>query len=173
MSGWDDFKPDDQQERLLTAALELLCEIHGRRMSNEARRHWLRRLLPLAGSALFRAMEMACDDRAHFQLSWIIETAATMNRRDTKPAPTLTPLTPVEQDASDRAAVKSLLWLHYAKGWTLDEIGKDSLGALYARQRGISPDDVPALVEAAMQAYPRETILRWMDDQATAEADPR
>lgn len=170
MASWGDLQEPNQHYATLRAAIELLADVHGKRMSAEALAHWLKRLLPLAGSALYRALEIGCDERSFPSLGWVIETAANQNRRDTKPAPTLTPLTPVEQDASDRAAVKSLLWLHYAKGWTLDEIGKDSLGALYARQRGISPDDVPALVEAAMQAYPRETILRWMDDTAQQEA---
>lgn len=110
-------------------------------------------------------MEKACDSREYFNLQWIVEAAATENRRDTKPFVPPPKLTDVEQHAADLSAVKSLLWLHYAKGWTMDEIGKDTLGRLFARQRGLSADDVPALIEQAKESYPRETILRWMTDQ--------
>lgn len=108
-------------------------------------------------------MAEACDSRAHFELSWIIETAAAKNRRDTKPYVGPKPLTDVERHASDMAALKSLLWLHYVHGWDLATIGKDTVGRVFARQRGIDPNDVPAMLEAARASYPRETIVRWMD----------
>jgi hypothetical protein len=167
MQTWNDLQTPDPNLMILSNALDLLCEIHGRKMSHEAKQHWMRRLLPLAGSAVFAAMAEACDARAHFELAWIIETAAAKNRRDTKPYVAPTEPTELERHQSDAAALKSLLWLHYVHKWDLATCGAETIGRVFARQRGIDPADVPAVLDAARAAYPRETIVRWMDDQAT------
>lgn len=162
MRTWDDLQQPNPNERLLSEALTLLCDVHSRRLTDAARAHWMERLLPLAGSSLFAAMREACDDRQNFNLRWITERAAQIHRRNTVPPEAPKPLTDIERHASDMAAIKSLLWLHYEHGY---DFADSPIAGIFARQRGIDPADVPAVVEAAKASYPRETIARWMEEQ--------
>lgn len=165
---WDKLQEPDPVEIALREQLNNLCEIHGRRMSDEARRHWMRRLTEMHQTyrnGVIRALDAACDSRSFFELEWIRERAEQENRRDTRPFVAPAEPTEVERHRADLAAIKSLLWLHYRHGWDLERIGRETLGRAFASQRGIDPADVPAVIAAAKESYPRETILRWMDDQ--------
>jgi hypothetical protein len=75
-----------------------------------------------------------------------------------KPIPELTP----EQRAkSNKAAILSMLWLHYAKGWSLDSFKGHVLGKAYE-------GDPTAALKAACEIYDRDLVMRWMQDQQAA-----
>ncbi len=95
----------------------------------------------------------------------MLETIEHEQRQDTRPFVAPPELTPDERRRSDVAAMKSLLWLHYAKGWSLQDIGRGGIAGVYARQAGINTEDIPLILEHAMTAYPREMILDWMAAQ--------
>lgn len=67
-------------------------------------------------------------------------------------------LTTAERENSDKSAVLSMLWLHYAKRWPFEAFN----GSVFERNFGKDP--VTAL-KAAAELYDKETIMRWMQDQ--------
>jgi len=130
--------------------------------------HWIKRLLPYAkGSALWRALEAACDERGFPSLGWVMDAIQQEQRRDTKPfeAPPLP--TAAEKIRSDAAAIKSMLWLHYVHGFDVEHIGGiigGSIARLFAAQTGQTPAEA---MEAAklLPGHDRESILAWMIEQ--------
>lgn len=161
--GWDEFKKEpDPNEARLRQALAMLCEIHSRRMSDEAFQHWITRLLPHATTpAFWRAMEAACDDRSSFSIAWILEQRDIQARRDTKPYVAPPQLTELERHRSELARVKSIAWLHYVAGWSAEDFGGSVFMLDEARP-------VAEVLEEIKARYPRETIEKWMADQHAA-----
>jgi hypothetical protein len=131
--------------------------------------HWVKRLLPYAkGKALWAALEHACDEKSMPSVGWVLEQMQYESRQDLKPAPELVPLTPEQQKRSDNAAMLSMLWLHYHHGWDLMQVGQHTIGRVVARQLGVPDLELGRVLAAAKDSYPRELVLKWMDDQKTA-----
>ncbi len=74
-------------------------------------------------------------------------------------------LTPEEQKRSDNAAILSLLWLHYAKGWELERVGAETISRIVAAQLKQPANDIPRLLAAAKEVYSRDFVMRWMEEQ--------
>jgi hypothetical protein len=77
----------------------------------------------------------------------------------------VTPPTEQEKALADKAAILSLLWLHYAKHWDLERVGAETISRIVIARAGIPEADVVKTLAAAKEIYPRELVLRWMDDQ--------
>ncbi len=130
--------------------------------------HWLKRLLPYAkGSAIWRALEKACDDRTFPSVGGVLEQIQQEQRRDTVPFVPPPALTTAEQIKADAAGLKSMLWLHYQHEFKPEHVGgivSNVLGKLYASQTG---KDATEAIEAAklLPGHDRESILAWMAQQ--------
>ncbi len=88
-------------------------------------------------------------------------------RHDTKSFVSPPEPTPEENERSARAAIKSTLWLHYAKGFAAKDIGGIiglAAARLFQQQTGRS---VEQAVEDAklLPGHDRESILAWMAHQ--------
>lgn len=75
------------------------------------------------------------------------------------------PLTPDEKRKADKAAILSMLWLHYANGWGLNEFHNYGLAKLYG-------DNMEAAFKAAKEIYSRDLVLAWMEDQKRQDPAP-
>ncbi len=175
MSAWDDLGTRDSTSTVaaalqikLDSKIQLLCDIHNRKLSDEARLHWLRELLKYAsGRALWRALEAGCNEQRMPSIAWILEHMQGTARQDVKPFVQQPAPTPEQEERSARAAIKSMLWLHYAKGFAAKDIaGIIGLAAarLFMTQTGRS---VEQAVEDAkiLPGHDRDSILAWMSEQ--------
>jgi hypothetical protein len=63
------------------------------------------------------------------------------------------------------AAIKSLLWLHYEFGWSLEDTGAHTLAAVFG-------EDVRKAAQAAKENFTRETIRNWMARGGGAASRP-
>lgn len=119
MSAWDDLGSRDNSasaalQLKLDQKIQTLCEIHNRKLSDEARRHWLKELLKYAeGKAIWKALDAGCNEGRMPSVSWVLEQMAIDARRDTKPFEAHPEPTEDERQRSDAAAIKSMLWLNY------------------------------------------------------------
>lgn len=171
MDPWDRLQEPDPNELLLRGKLINLCEIHSRKMSDEARGHWMRRLMQMHktyGGGLLKALDAAADSRTYMELGWIEERAQQFNRRDVAPYVPPPPPTTEEQLRSDHAAILSMLWLEYTKGFGPVHIGGVVAGCMsriYAKQFGKTDAEIEEAMAAARAKYPREYVLQWMEDQ--------
>ena len=151
----------------LQSAVKLLAEVHNRRMSDAAVMVWCKALAPYAeGSMLWRAMAAGTEEDKMPSLHRIKELMR--GRPDAKAWTDLTPLTPAEKKRSDNAAMLSMLWLHYHHGWSLEQVGQETIGRVVSAQLGVAIVDMPKMLAAAKEAYPKEMVLQWMRDQAAA-----
>jgi hypothetical protein len=156
-----DLSPTEVQK--LTNAIQSVAEVHSKRMSDAAIRVWCKALAPYAkGQQLYRALEAACEEERMPSLHRLRELMR--GRPETNAAPTIRPLTELERKESDKAAILSLLWLHYAKGWELERVGAETIGRLVAA-RLEGEHDIAKVLAMAKEIYPRDLVLRWMDDQ--------
>jgi hypothetical protein len=77
----------------------------------------------------------------------------------------MTPPTPEEKAKADQAAILSLLWLHYAKGWELSRVGAETISRLVAARADIPPTEIERVLAAAKEVYPRTLVLAWMENE--------
>lgn len=168
MGTWDEFQQPDPNLQRLRNEIVLLSEIHSKRLSDEAMAHWVKRLLPYAsGQGLWTALERARDERAFPTVGWVLEHREQSMRREAKPFESPPALTPEERARSDRAAILSMLWLEYTRGFGPQHIGgivSGCMARLYARQK-TSDAHVEALLAEAREKYSREYVLAWMAEQ--------
>lgn len=169
MNAWNELQPQDPNEARLATAITLLCEVHSRKLSDEAFSHWKRRLFPLvSGTALWKALEKACDERGMPSIAWVLEHIDLLQRRDTKPFVPQPELTADERLKSARAAVLSMLWLGYTKGFGDDAIGgivASAMGKLYQKQFETDEVGLAQTLKDAREKYPREFVVAWMKNQ--------
>ncbi len=131
-------------------------------MSDAAVMVWCKALCQYAnGSALWRAFAAGCEEDRMPSLHRMRELLR--GRQDTAAFVAPPPLTQEERDLSDQAAMLSCLWLHYAKGWELERVGSEIIGRLWAKQSG--DPDIANRLKQAKEAYPREYVLNWMEEQ--------
>lgn len=132
-------------------------------------KHWVKRLLPYAkGRAVWVALEKARDEKYFPSVGGVLELIEQEQRRDTLPYVPPKPLTPEESSKSDRAAILSMLWLEYTKGFGPVHIGgivSGCMARIYAKQFGKTDADIEAAMVEARAKYPREFVLRWMEEQ--------
>lgn len=168
MGTWNDLQEPPAHMTRLRSAIDLLAHVHSKRLSDEATGHWLKRLLPYAkGSALWRAMEAACDERGFPSLHWVLEQITIQQRQDTKPFEPIPELTPEQRIRADAAAIKSALWLHYEHDHGARHVGgivQACMARLFAAQVGKPIDE--ALEEAKrMPGHDRAAVAVWMQNQ--------
>jgi hypothetical protein len=169
MGNWNEFQQPDPNLQRLRNEIVLLSEVHSKRLSDEAMSHWVKRLLQYAtGQALWTALERARDERTFPSVGWVLEERERLMRVEAKPYAALPELTPDERKRSDNAAVLSMLWLHYARGWELERVGAETIARLLAQQTGRPIEDIPKMLAAAKEIYPRDLVMRWMVDQERA-----
>ncbi len=173
MSAWDELGSRDNSESAalqikLDSKIQTLCDIQGRKLSDEARRHWLKELLPFAkGKAIWKALEKACNEKGMPAISWVLEQMAIDARRDTKPFVSPPEPTEDERRRADAAAIKSMLWLNYEHGHGPEHVGgivARCMARIYEMNFGT---DATAAIEAAKNqpGNDRESILEWMRHQ--------
>ncbi len=174
MSAWEDLGTRESSESTnnrirLDDKIQTLCEIHGRKLSDEARAHWLRELMPYAaGKAIYKALDSACNEARMPSVSWVKEQMAILARSEVKPFTPPPEMTTAEKIRADEAAILSMLWLEYTKGFGPVHIGGVIAGCMsriYARQFGKTEPEIEEALAAARAKYPREYVLRWMDEQ--------
>lgn len=74
-------------------------------------------------------------------------------------------LTEAERRKSTRAAVLSMLWLHYELGWSFEQLGEHIMANAFG-------GNAVAAVAAAKEQYTQATVRRWMADQAANNPAP-
>jgi hypothetical protein len=148
----------------LSDAIRLLAEVHNKRFSDAAITVWCKRLAEYAnGSALWRAMSAACEEDRMPSLHRLVELMR--GRPETKLYQAMQPPTPEQKAKADKAAVLSLLWLHYAKGWELERVGAETIGRLVAGRLDYPPEDLPRILAEAKEHYPRTLVMAWMENE--------
>lgn len=150
----------------LTDAIRLVAECHNWRMTDALLQVWCKKLAPYAkGQAIWKAMSMACEEEKRPSLHRIVELIR--GRPETQIWSPPPPPTEKEKYDADVSAILSLLWLHYAKGWELSRVGGETIGRLFAERasKPFPPEDIPRMLDAAKEIYPRELVLAWMADQ--------
>lgn len=152
-------KLSNHQREHLARSVNLLAAVHNRRMSEDAVMMYCKRLSPYALTAgLYSALASLADAERMPSIGAI--KSAMRGRTDLEPFKPIPQLTPEQEAASDKSAIMSMLWLHYAKGWGPSEFR----GSVFERRFGV---DTARALAAAKELYAKETILAWMQAQET------
>lgn len=163
MASWGDLNQPDPNEARLRQAIVMLCEVHNRRLSDSGFLHWVKRLLPYSkGSALWRALEVACDERTFPSIGWVLEQITIEQRKDTKPYIPPPQLTEVEQHNAELARVKAIAWLYHIAGWKAD----DFAGSVFFT--GDEGKPIAQAIDEIAARYHRDVVARWMEDSHAA-----
>ncbi len=153
-----ELKPYQVQD--LTDRIQALRDMWAGRFSDAALRHWVKTLTPFYGSTLFQVLERSMNEKSMPSLGHVLEALhqAAARERNGKCIELPPPLTPGEQKRSDNAAVLSMLWLHYERGWEARDFTWQIFKRLFERQGA----DAEMLLNAAKECYDRDTVRRWM-----------
>lgn len=73
------------------------------------------------------------------------------------------PMTEEERKRADKAAILSMLWLHYAKGWDLARVGSDTISRLVSAH--MPETNIERMLIAAKEIYPRDLVMAWMAEE--------
>ena len=151
-NAWRALGPSEREH--LVNSFRRLAQHHNKKLSEDSLFWYAKRLSPWAkGERLYQTIPMLMEEDRMPTIKRIKE--ALGGRPEQSPAPTVPALTPEEEKRSDHAAIMSMLWLHYEKGWRASDLA----GAIFERQLGV--ETARALVAAA-EIYDRETVARWM-----------
>lgn len=172
MRDWAELQQEPSEDpsiRQLASAIETLCNIHSKHLSDEGRRHWIKQLTPWTKTkSLWKALEAAGNERGMPPVIWVLEQQQKFARDDVPQYVPPPEPTPEERMRSDRAAILSMLWLEYTKGFGPVHIGgivNGCMARIFARQTGKSDSEIEASLAEARAKYPREFVLRWMEEQ--------
>lgn len=155
---WADLGPDLRQR--LQRAIGNLFENFGKRRNEVLLLTWCRALAPYAkGDMIWQQLEAACLERSMPAPVDLIK--AMGGRPETEAFKPIPELSPEQRRRSDHAAVLSMLWLHYEKGWSVADISGHVLARMF-------PGDIVKAVEAAKEIYTPEAVRSWMYDQEQA-----
>lgn len=150
---------DPKDYEKIKQSVRLLAANFNRRMDDETLRFWASRLSDHVGPRLWRALAGALDGETFPTLRWVCDQASESPRANSV---RFTPdLTDEQRRRSDHAAIMSMLWMHYEKGWTLSDFSAHILGRLFGK------DPRQALI-AAKEIYDSTTVKRWIEDQQRA-----
>lgn len=123
---------------------------------------WTRNLTRFYGPSLFRVLDDMQLGKGMPSIAEVLEALQASATRSLMERPTPPEPTKEERERSDKAAILSMLWLHYAKNWPLWEFK----GHILARQFG--DKDPQEALKAAKELYDKDLILAWMVNQQQA-----
>jgi hypothetical protein len=156
MTSRSEQQPDD-----LRRSVRILWSAFGRRADDETCAVWAQSLRAHDGAALRRVFREAAEGESLPTLGEVLGKVRALRRAsEERAAPDLTP---EQRKRADNSAILSMLWLHYARGWRLQDFSGHVLGRLFGK-------DPAEALRAAAEVYDRETVLRWMHDQELADA---
>jgi hypothetical protein len=147
------------EEQRIRKGIQLLCSAFRTRMDKDGLEFWVSKLADYAGPQLWSALKSALDGDRMPTLRDLRQASGAASRPNAYKEPP--PLTADQRKRSDHAAIMSMLWLHYDKGWPLTDFGGHILGRLFGK------DPHEALAKAK-EIYDAPTVKSWMSDQARA-----
>lgn len=142
----------------LQQAVRVLWSAFGRKADTDTCAVWAKSLRPYEGPVLYRVFREAAEAESLPNLGEVLGKIRAL-KKAADGAPSIL-LTDEQRAKADKVAVLSMLWLHYAKGWSFESFH----GTIFERNFGKDP--VTAL-KAAAAIYDKDTVLRWMQDQET------
>jgi hypothetical protein len=160
--------PSEPTEDDIRKQVRLFWANWSKRPSEEEQAAWARSLGPHWNKP---GLRQAMRDAVERGEEWIPSVPTLLARMRTiehgapKADEVSKPLTDRERRRAERAAVLSLLWLHYELGWPLERVGAHMIAT------ALGADPVRAIA-AAKEQYTPETIRRWMADQAAHNPAP-
>lgn len=150
---------ESDARRCIRRRFRAMAANFGKRFPAELELLWVNKLEKYAGDALDAILEQSLMGEKMPTLGAIMEVVH--GRRDSAAFVPPPRLTPEQQKKSDHAAILSMLWLHYEKGWELKEFDGHVLGRLFGGNANT------ALLKAK-EIYDAPTVNRWMQDQQMA-----
>lgn len=136
--------------------VKLLHALHHRRIQAEALKVWADECEKYAGAVLWEVLRQG---RFGERCPTIGQVLDACRARAPKPQQEHPQLTLEQREKSERAAIMSLLWLHYEHGLTPE------LAQAFKQQTG---EPAGAALLRARERYPRAIVQRWMADQKRA-----
>jgi hypothetical protein len=160
--------PSDPTEEI-KAAVRALWAAWTKRPNDEEQAAWAKSLRPYWDRpSLRQAMRAATEGALGDWIPTVPQLLGKMRAIESSTPTTQRADQPLDERAqrrAQRAAVLSLLWLHYEFGWSLEYVGSHLLASLFG-------GDPRAAIAAAKEQYTHATIRRWMADQAANNPAP-
>lgn len=156
---------DSETERI-KAGVRRIANNHARNMSDAQVTSWAETLRPYAGPVLMRVLDDFAIGDEFPNVGGIRAKYFGLTQSSKTPRPQ----TEAERKKADHAAIVSMLWLHYEKGWRLEDfdgspMARAFLGLSFA-QRDMNDEqraEVMRALRAAKMHYDRATIARLFE----------
>lgn len=129
--------PSSQKLERIIGQVRLLAEVFGRRLSDEAVLTWARTLERFNAERLTEAFKRASVAEQWPTLGELVRGLSERRERAEIESPQH--VSAGDRARANRAALKSMLWLHHACGWTMQEIGAMEIAKAYQNQTGKDP----------------------------------
>ncbi len=171
----DDLRNAFASREQIKRSVRMLCDAFARKLNDDALDTWAERLEPYSKNPLmWRVLKDAVAWENWPNLGVLLGKiqAEIKHSEGTRTPP---PMSDRERERSDTAAIRSMLWLIYEKGWKVEDFAGHALARAFLRLPIKPPEDetdedraahraaITRALTAAMQIYDRASIARWME----------